>query len=100
MDLYRLADLALFPIEVTQNQVNLQGIGIESGRLGQLLDREIQLVGYQEVQAVDVVWGFPGFTSIDPSTVTQLVPLPRLPGREANQQSDERPKEEQRLSHD
>ena len=58
--------------------------------MAQLLDREIDLVGDQEVEAEDVMRRLAGAAAVDPLAVAQLVALPRLADRQAGEQRDER----------
>ena len=82
--------LAALAMHVAENQVDLERVAVDARRLAQLLDREIDLVRHQEVQAEHVVMRIARAAAIDPLAVAQLVALPRLADREAEQQRDER----------
>jgi hypothetical protein len=69
--------------------VHLEGVAVEARGAAQLLDREIDLVGDQEVEAEDVVRRLAGAPPIDPFAVAQLVSLPRLADGEAGEQRDQ-----------
>ena len=94
MLLDRAADLALLAIQVAEDQVNLQRIAGRLRRLRQLVDRRIDLVGDQEIEAEHVVRRLARAAAIDPDAVLQLVALPRLADGEADQQRDERDRAE------
>ena len=63
---------------------------LRRGGSGQLLDREIDLIGDQEVQAEQVMRRFPRAAPIEPLAVPQLVTLPRLADRQTGKQGDQR----------
>ena len=86
----RAADLSLLAIQVAEDHVDLERVGVEPRRLGQLVDREVDLAGDEEVEPDDVVRRLPRLAPVDPAAVAQLVALPRLADREAEQQRDER----------
>ena len=44
MDGDRLADLSLFAVQVAENHVNFERVGVEAGRAAQFLDGEVDLV--------------------------------------------------------
>ena len=75
------ADLALLAVEVAEDQLDLERVGVDAGGLAQLLDRQIDLVGDQEVQAEHVVRRLAQPAAIDPPAVAQLVALPGLADR-------------------
>ena len=84
----RAADLPLLPVQVAEDQVDLERVAGRLRRLGQLVDRLVDLVGDQEVEAEHVVRRFARAAAVDPAAVLQLVALPRLADREAGQQGD------------
>ena len=49
MDLDGARDLAALAIDVAENQMDLERVGVDPRRLAQLLDRDVDLVGDQEV---------------------------------------------------
>ena len=63
----RAADLALLAIQVAENQVDLERIAGALRRLRQLVDRLIDLVGDQEVQAEHVVRRLARAPPVDPA---------------------------------
>ena len=83
MDGDRLADLALFAVQIAENHVHFERVGVEARGPAQLLDREIDLVGDEKVEAEDVVRRLARAPAIDPRAAAQLVALPRLADREA-----------------
>ena len=85
----RAADLAFLAIQVAENQVNLQRISGGLRRLRQLVDRLIDLVRDQEVQAEHVVRGLARAAAVRPYAVMELVALPCLPHGKAEEQGDE-----------
>ena len=85
-----LADLSLLAVQVAEDHVHLERVGVEARRPAQLLDREIDLVGDEEVQAEDVVRRLARAAAVDPLAVPQLVALPGLADRQAGEQRDER----------
>ena len=62
----RLADLALLAVQVAENHVHFERVGVEAGGAAQLFDREIDLIGDEEVQAEDVVRRFARPAPVDP----------------------------------
>src|SRR5688500_6858762 len=81
--LNRPAHLALLAIQVADDQADLQRIAGEVRRLRELVDRRVDLVGDQEIEAEDVVRRLAPAAAIDPAAVLQLVAFPRLPDGEA-----------------
>ena len=80
--------LAALAMDVAENQVDLEGVAVDARRLAQLLDRQIDLVRDQEVQAEHVVMRVARAAPIDPLAVAQLVALPGLADGEAEQQRE------------
>ncbi len=83
------ADLPFLAIQVAQDEVNLQRVAGGLRRFRQLVDRLIDLVGNQEIQAEHVVGRLARAASIRPHPILQLVALPRLPDGKADEQGDE-----------
>ncbi len=50
-----LADLAFLAVQVPQDHVDFERVGVEAGGVGQLFDGEIDLIRDEKVQAEDVV---------------------------------------------
>ena len=71
-------DLAALAMHVAEDQVDLERVAVDARRLAQLLDRQVDLVRDQEVQAEHVVMRIARAAPIDPLAVAQLVALPRL----------------------
>ena len=71
-------DLAALAMHVAEDQVNLERVAVDARRLAQLLDRQVDLVGDEEIQAEHVVMRLARAAPIDPLAVAQLVALPRL----------------------
>ncbi len=90
MDLHGAPDLALFAVQVAENHVDLERVGIDLGGLADLVDREIELIADQEIQALHVVRRLARLAAIDPAAFLELVALPGLAGGQADQQRDER----------
>ena len=91
----RAADLALFPIQVSEDQAKLERAGIEARRLLEGLDRQVDLPGHQMVQAEDEIGRLPDAPAIDPSSLDELVALPRFSAGEADEQRDQHRDEDQ-----
>src|SRR4051812_11092862 len=70
--------------------MDLEAVARDLCGAGELLDRVIDLVGHERVEAEHVMRGFARAPAVHPLAVLQLVALPRLSGSDANQQSDER----------
>src|SRR2546428_928974 len=85
----RLADLTFLAIQVAEDHVHLERIGVEARGAAQFLDGEIDLVGDEEVEAEDIVRRLACATAIDPLAVAQLVALPRLADGETREQRDQ-----------
>ena len=83
MNLDGARDLAALAVDVAEDQVDLERIAIDARRLAQLLDRDVDLVGDEEVQPEDVVVRVARAAPIDPLAVAQLVALPGLADGEA-----------------
>ena len=83
-------DLAALAIDVAENQVNLERVGVDARGLAQLLDGDVDLVGDEEVQPEHVVMRLARAAPIDPLAVAQLVALPRLADGQAGQQGEQR----------
>jgi hypothetical protein len=86
----RLADLALLAIQVAEDHVNLERVGVEAGRTAQFFDRHVDLIGDEEIEPEDVVGLLAGAPAIDPLAVAQLVPLPGLADGEPREERDQR----------
>ena len=69
--------------------MNLERVAVDARRLAQLLDRQVDLVGDQEVQPQHVVMRIARAAAIDPLAVAQLVALPRFADRETGEQRQE-----------
>jgi hypothetical protein len=89
MNLNRARDLAAFAVDVAENEMNLEGVGIDARGLTELLDRDIELVGDEEVQPEHVVLRIARAAAIDPFAVAQLVALPGLADGEAGEQGQQ-----------
>ena len=99
MLLDRAADLALLAIQVAEDEVNLQRIAGGLRRLRQLVDRLVDLVRDEEVEAEHVVRRLARAAPIRPHAVLELVALPRLADGEADEQGDEPDQEHGRSVH-
>ena len=84
----RAADLPLLPVQVAENHLDLERVGVGAGRLGQLVDRLIDLVVDQEVEPEHVVRRLAQPPAIDPAAVAQLVALPGLADDQPDQQRE------------
>ena len=69
VDVDGAAHLALLAIEIAQHQVDFQGVFVEPGGPGQLVDGLIDLVGDHQVEADDEVGRFPRLAPIDPLAI-------------------------------
>ena len=96
----RFADLTLLAIEVAENHVHFERVGVERGRLGQLVDRQINLIRDQEVEAEQVVRRFARPAPIEELPVAQLVALPGLAHCEPHEQRDKPGEQRRILVHD
>ena len=70
--------------------MHFERVGVEARGAAQLLDREVDLVGDEEIQAEDVVRRLARAAPVDPLAVAQLVALPGLADGQAGEQRDER----------
>ena len=82
--------LAALAVDVAENQVNLERVGVDARGLAQLLDGDVDLVGDEEVEPEHVVMRVARAAAIDPLAVAQLVALPRLADGQAGQQREQR----------
>src|SRR5580698_5738979 len=71
----RLADLSLLAVQVAENQVHFERVGVQAGGSGQFIDCEIDLVGDQEVQAEQVMGRLASAAPVEPLAVAQRVSL-------------------------
>lgn len=78
--------LSPLSIHIAENKVNLERVGVNPRGLAQLFDRDVDLIGDEEVEAQDVVMRFPCAPAIDPFAVAKLVAFPRLPDRDPGQE--------------
>ena len=90
-------DLAALAVDVAEDQVNLERVGIDPRRLAQLFDGDVDLIRDQEVQPEHVVMRIARAAAIDPLAVAQLVALPGLADGEAGQQRQQRGEKGDRL---
>src|SRR3954454_3984064 len=84
----RAANLSLFPIQIAENEMNLEWIAGGVGRRTELLDRGIDLIGDKEIQAQHVMRRLERAPPIDPPAILELVALPCLPDGETRQQCE------------
>src|SRR5687768_1807528 len=82
-------DLPLLPVEVAEDHLNFEGVGVAARGGRQFLDGLIDLMLGEEVQAEHVVRCLAQAAAIDPPPVAQLVSLPRLARDEANEQGQQ-----------
>jgi hypothetical protein len=87
--------LTALAVHVAQDHVDLERVGVDAGGAAQLLDRQVDLVRDQEVQAQHVMLRVAGLAAVDPAAVAQLVALPGFAHREPDEQGDERQDERQ-----
>src|SRR5262245_7378951 len=78
MDVDGAADLSLLPVQVAEDHLDFQCVGVEAGGLSQLVDRLVYLVVDQKIEAEHVVGGFAQTAPVDPASVAELVPFPCL----------------------
>ena len=93
VDRNRLADLAFLAIQVAEDHVYFERVGVERRGLRQLGNRKIDLVGDQKVEAEQVVGRLAGPSPVEPLSVAQLVAFPRLADGQPDEQGDERREE-------
>ena len=89
MDLHRPPHLALLAVQIAENHVDLERVGREPRRLAQLLDRQIELVADEEVEPLHVVGRLASPTTIDPSSVFELVALPGFADGESGKEREQ-----------
>src|SRR5439155_18346371 len=82
--------LPLFTIETAEQQVNFERVPEIVGRFVQLFDGQIELVGDEKIQPENIVERLGHAPAVDQPPGLQLVALPRLADREAEQQTDQR----------
>ena len=95
MDLDSPCDLAALAVDVAEDQMDLDRIRVNPRRLAQLFDRDVDLVGDQEVEPEYVVMRIARAPPIDPLAVAQFVALPGLADGKARQQGQQRTDERQ-----
>src|SRR6185503_7086656 len=95
----RAADLSFGAIQVPENHLDFERIGARARGLRQLVDRLIDVIVDEEVEAEHVVRRLAQAAAVDPPAVAQLVALPRLADDEAEQQREQRGEKRQRLAH-
>ncbi len=99
MFLNRAADLTLFAIQVAEDEPQLERAGVEPRGFLELFDRQVDLSGDEIVQAEDEVRRLPDPPPIDPAAFDELVALPRLAGREADEQREKDADEDEVVLH-
>ena len=93
MDIDGARDLSLLAVQAAEQQVNFERVAETFGGLVQLVDREIDLVGDEKIQADDVVERLRDAAAIDQPARSQLVALPRFPDRQSDEKRDQRGEE-------
>ena len=83
-------DLPLFAVEASEQQMDFQGVAEALGRLGELADGEVDLIGHEEIEPDDVMERLRHAAAIDQSPRAQLVALPGFPDRQPDEQRDQR----------
>jgi hypothetical protein len=91
----RPANLTFLPIQVPENHLDLERVRIARAGLRKLVDRLVDLLVDEKVEAEHVVRRLAQTPPIDPATVTQLVSLPGFAGRHAHQQRDQYGKQDE-----
>ena len=92
-------DLALFAVQVAEDQVDFQRISGALSGARQFLDGRIDLVADEEVQPEHVVGRFARTPPIDPAAVAELVAFPRLADGEPGEERDQSPEQYARSVH-
>ena len=82
----RSPDLSFLAIQVAENHLDLERVGLGAGGACQFIDGLIDLVVNEAVETQHVVRRLTKTAAIDPATVAQLVPLPGLAHDQAQQQ--------------
>ncbi len=95
----RFADLAFLAIEIAEDHVHFERVGVEACGFRKFLDREIDLIADQEIQAEDVVRRLPRAAAVDPLAVFELVSLPGLADGQTGQQRNQRRHERRIAAH-
>ena len=98
VDLDGAADLSLLAIQVAEDHVDLERVGGEGRGLAHLVDRQIELVGDEEVEPLHVVRRLAVAAPVDPAPLLQLVALPGLADGQAEQEGDQRRQERRHLT--
>ena len=92
-------DLALLPVEIAENHVDLERISGAVRGLHELFDRRIDLIRDEKIEAEHVVRRVARAPTIDPAAIPQLVALPGLADGETRQQRQQRTEENDRVFH-
>ena len=90
MDIDGARDLSLLPVQAAEQQVDFERVSQTLGRLVQLVDGEIDLVGDEKIEPDDVVEGLGDPAAIDQAPRSKLVALPGLPNGQSEEQRDQR----------
>src|SRR5690606_13790836 len=81
--------LAFLTVQISQDQAQLECVGIELRGPFEFLDGEIDLAGHEVIQAEDEVGRLPDAAAIDPASLDEFVALPRLAGGQSDEQCEE-----------
>ena len=84
----RARHLSLLPVQVAEDHLDLERVGVGAGGLRELFDRLIDLVVGQEIQAEHVMRRFAQPPAVDPTSVPELVALPCLADDKTKEQRD------------
>src|SRR5207244_5740943 len=77
---------------------SLERVGVEACRAAQLLDREVDLIRDQKIEAENVMRRLAGAAAIEPFAVAKLVAFPRLADRQAGKQRNQAGRSEEHTS--
>ena len=89
----RLPDLTFFPVQVAEDHVYFESVGVQTRGARQFLDGEIDLVGDEEVQPENEMGRLSRAPAVYPLAAPQLVALPCLADGESGKQRQQRSKQ-------
>ena len=86
VDVHRAAHLPLLTVQVAQDHLYFERVGLGARGVREFLDRLVDLVADQKIETEHIVWGFAKPPAVDPAAIPQLVPFPPLPHHQPKEQ--------------
>ncbi len=89
VDVHGATHLPLLTVQVPQDHLDFERLGVRARGVRQFVDRLVNLVVHQEIEAEHVMRSLAKPPAVDPAPIPQLVPFPGLAHHQPQQQGEE-----------